>query len=159
MSIVGYLCLVFAAGCVFGAIASLWLSQADACNATWVRPNAGRGRIYQEVPRLHVRYTAIAKFAIPLTVLIVVSYQFRPESSRQGRQSVAKYHVAVVAALGFIFGIRRRRCRDMYPCGWRHNQLSGSFCRPACALWAGIILLSGGTFSAVLNLTLCCITG
>ena len=56
---------------------------------------------------MHVQYTAIAKFAIPLAGLIVLSYQFRPlgaEGEVAGVALLGNTVLGMIAALGFAFG-------------------------------------------------------
>jgi len=152
------LSLVFGA-CCFGTLASLWLSRAvlDCDDGT---PEM---RLVSDPIRegaegfLHVQYTAIAKFAVPLAVLIVVSYQFRPVSDeRKGVALLGNTLLGIVAALGFGFGAI---CSALsgYVSMWvaaQSNIRVASASRRSYGE-ALVVCFRGGAFSAVLNLTLC----
>jgi H(+)-translocating pyrophosphatase len=155
------LSLVFSS-CCFGMIASLWLSRAVLqCDEGTAEMRAVSDPIREGAEGfLHVQYTAIAKFAIPLAMLIVVSYQFRPESSDpKGVALLGNTMLGVVAALGFIFGATASALSG-YTSMWVASQSNIRVASAARRTYgeALIICFRGGAFSAVLNLTLC-ITG
>lgn len=100
------LSIVFGA-CSFGAIASLWLSRSVLqCDDGTAEMRAVSDPIREGAEGfLHVQYTAIAKFALPLAGLIVLSYQFRPVSGEpKGVAVLGNGVLGIVAALGFVFG-------------------------------------------------------
>lgn len=152
------LLLVFAA-CAFGMICSLWLSRSVLqCDDGTPEMRQVSDPIREGAEGfLHVQYTAIAKFAAPLAVLIVVSYQFRPKSdSPTGVGLLGNGVLGIVAALGFIFGACCSAAAG-YVSMWVAAQ---SNIRVASAGRRGynealILCFRGGAFSAVLNLTLC----
>jgi hypothetical protein len=148
--------------CIFGAIASLWLSQAVLqCDMGTAEMRAVSDPIREGAEGfLSVQYTAIAKFAIPLAMLIVVSYQFRPAAAEpKGVALLGNTMLGVVAALGFIFGATASALSG-YTSMWVASQSNIRVASAARRTYgeALIICFRGGAFSAVLNLTLC-ITG
>jgi inorganic pyrophosphatase len=101
---------------------------------------------------------AIARFALPLAFLIVISYQFRPMNNEhpEGVARLGNFKLGAVAALGFCFGAI---CSGLagYVSMWVAAQ---SNIRVASAGRRGygealVVCFRGGAFSAVLNLTLC----
>lgn len=111
---------------------------------------------------LILMYTqAIAKFAVPLAGLIVLSYQFRPmgDDSTKGVAYLGNSMLGVVAALGFVFGAVCSAISG-YVSMWVAAQSNIRVASAACRSYgeALVICFRGGAFSAVLNLTLC-ITG
>jgi Inorganic H+ pyrophosphatase len=104
------LTLVYAS-CIFGCVATLWLSRSVLqCDDGTAEMRAVSDPIREGAEGfLHVQYTAIAKFAIPLAGLIVLSYQFRPhgaegEDGPKGVAILGNTILGVVAASGFAFG-------------------------------------------------------
>jgi len=155
------LAIVFGA-CAFGAIASLWLSWAVLqCDDGTAEMRAVSDPIREGAEGfLHVQYTAIAKFALPLAGLIVLSYQFRPVNDEpKGVAVLGNTTLGVVAALGFIFGAV---CSALsgYVSMWVAAQSNIRVASASRRTYgeALVICFRGGAFSAVLNLTLC-ITG
>ena len=158
------LTLVFSS-CAFGTIASLWLSR------TVLQCDDGTAEM-REVSNpiregaegfLKVQYTAIAKFAIPLAILIVVSNQFRPNNSlkepAEGVALLGNAVLGVVAALGFCFGAVCSAISG-YVSMWVATLSNIRVASAARRTYGEALVLCfrGGAFSAVLNLTLC-ITG
>ena len=100
---------------------------------------------------------AIARYAIPLAILIVLSYQFRPQSNEpSGVAVLGNSLLGMVAAIGFIVGAV---CSALagYVSMWvaaRSNIRVASAARRTYGE-ALIVCFRGGAFSAVLNLTLC----
>ena len=98
------------ASCIFGCVATLWLGRAVLqCDDGSSEMRAVSDPIREGAEGfLHVQYTAIAKFAIPLAGLIVLSYQFRPHGAEgeepKGVAMLGNTVLGVVAALGFAFG-------------------------------------------------------
>ena len=102
-------------------------------------------------------HQAIAQYAVPLAMLIIMSYQFRPQSADPtGVAALGNTVLGVVAAVGFIVGAL---CSALagYVSMWvaaRSNIRVASAARRSYGE-ALIICFRGGAFSAVLNLTLC----
>ena len=103
-----------------------------------------------------MQYSAIAKFAVPLAFLLIVSYQFRPESHQKGIAQIGNTMLGIISAIGFLFGAV---CSALsgYTSMWVAAQ---SNIRVASAgrrsyTEALVICFRGGAFSALLNLTLC----
>ena len=153
------LTMVYAA-CCFGVIASLWLSHSVLqCDDGTPEMRAVSDPIREGAAGfLHVQYTAIAKFAVPLAMLIVASYQFRPEFG-QGAHGVAVLGntvLGIVAAVGFVSGAV---CSALsgYMSMWVSAQSNIRVASAARRSYgeALVVCFRGGAFSAVLNLTLC----
>jgi inorganic pyrophosphatase len=152
------LTLVYSA-CCFGAIASLWLSRSVLnCDEGTPEMRAVSDPIREGAEGfLHVQYTAIAKFAVPLAGLIVLSYQFRPSSDEAvGVTVLGNQILGLVAAGGFVAGAA---CSALsgYTAMWvaaRSNIRVASAARRTYGE-ALVVCFRGGAFSAVLNLTLC----
>jgi len=153
------LCVVYAA-CVFGAIASLWLSR----NVLSCDEGTAEMRAVSEPIRegaegfLRVQYTAIAKFAVPLSGLILFSYQFRPvsEVDSKGVALLGNTMLGIIAALGFVFGAIMSAASG-YTSMWvaAQSNIRVASCGRRSYGEALVICFRGGAFSAVLNLTLC----
>jgi hypothetical protein len=153
------LTLVYAA-CCFGMIASLWLSRSVLqCDEGTPEMRSVSDPIREgAVGFLHVQYTAISKFAVPLAMLIVASYQFRPGSG-EGAHGVAVLGntvLGIVAAVGFVAGAV---CSALsgYMSMWVSAQSNIRVASAARRSYgeALVVCFRGGAFSAVLNLTLC----
>ena len=156
------LTLVYAS-CLFGCFATLWLSKSVLnCDDGTAEMRAVSDPIREGAEGfLHVQYTAIAKFAIPLAGLIVVSYQFRPHNNNtdgelKGVAILGNTLLGVVAALGFAFGAV---CSALsgYISMWVAAQSNIRVASAGRRSYgeALVICFRGGAFSAVLNLTLC----
>jgi Na+/H+-translocating membrane pyrophosphatase len=153
------LSMVYAA-CCFGVIASLWLSHSVLqCDDGTPEMREVSDPIREGAAGfLHVQYTAIAKFAVPLAMLIVASYQFRPEFG-QGAHGVAilgNTVLGIVAAVGFVSGAV---CSALsgYMSMWVSAQSNIRVASAARRSYgeALVVCFRGGAFSAVLNLTSC----
>ena len=100
---------------------------------------------------------AIARYAVPLAVLIIVSYQFRPASHElKGVAVLGNSLLGIVAAVGFLVGAVCSAIAG-YVSMWvaaRSNIRVASAARRSYGE-ALVICFRGGAFSAVLNLTLC----
>jgi Inorganic H+ pyrophosphatase len=152
------LTLVYAS-CGFGTIASLWLAQRVlSCDNGTAEMRAVSDPIREGAEGfLHVQYSAIARFALPLAGLIVLSYQFRPWSSEAvGVAVLGNRMLGAVAAAGFVAGAL---CSALsgYTAMWvaaQSNIRVASASRRSYGE-ALVVCFRGGAFSAVLNLTLC----
>lgn len=144
---------------VFGALVSMWLSKnVLSCDDGTPEMRAVSDPIREGAEGfLHVQYTAIATYAVPLALLIVVSYQFRPHSNEPTGVAVLGNSVlGLVAAVGFVVGAL---CSALsgYVSMWvaaRSNIRVASAARRSYGE-ALVVCFRGGAFSAVLNLTLC----
>jgi len=152
------LMLVYAAVC-FGGIASLWLARSVLqCDDGTAEMRQVSDPIREGAEGfLHVQYTAIAKIAIPLAFLIMVSYQFRPIGDEPtGIAVLGNGILGLIAALGFCFGAV---CSALagYVSMWVAAQSNIRVASAGRRSYneALIICFRGGAFSAVLNLTLC----
>ena len=152
------LTLVYAA-CAFGAIASLWLSQSVLNCDDGTPEMRGVSDPIREGAEgfLHVQYNAIARFAVPLAGLIVLSYQFRPSSDEAfGVAVLGNQILGFVAAVGFVAGASASAVSG-YTAMWvaaRANIRTASAARRTYGE-SLVVCFRGGAFSAVLNLTLC----
>jgi hypothetical protein len=152
------LTLVYAS-CGFGSIASLWLAQRVlSCDNGTPEMRAVSDPIREGAEGfLHVQYSAIARFALPLAALIVFSYQFRPWSPEAiGVAVLGNRMLGAVAAAGFVAGAL---CSALsgYTAMWvaaQSNIRVASASRRSYGE-ALVVCFRGGAFSAVLNLTLC----
>jgi inorganic pyrophosphatase len=152
------LLLVFSS-CSFGLIASLWLSRAVLqCDDGTPEMRAVSDPIREGAEGfLHVQYTAIAQFAVPLAGLIVLSYQFRPASEDpKGVALLGNTMLGIVAAMGFIFGATASAISG-YVSMWVAAQSNIRVASAGRRSYgeALVICFRGGAFSAVLNLTMC----
>ena len=154
------LCLVYAS-CAFGVVVSLYLSRL----VLSMDDGTAEMRAVSDPIKdgaagfLNVQYSAIAKFALPIMVLIVFSYQFRPsdmEGGGGGASKLGNVVLGLVAALGFAFGAICSAISG-YLAMWvaaRSNIRVASAARRSYGE-ALVACFNGGAFSAVLNLTLC----
>lgn len=154
--------LLVTSACMFGAMASLWLSRAVlSCDDGTPEMRAVSDPIREGAEGfLKVQYTAIAKIAVPLAVLIVFSYQFRPHlEGRDGVAVLSNTALGFVAAMGFIFGAVCSAVSG-YVSMWVAAQSNIRVASAGRRTYgeALVVCFQGGAFSAVLNLTLC-ITG
>ena len=146
--------------CAFGLLASLWLSRAVlAADDGTPEMRAVSDPIREGAEGfLTVQYTAIARFAVPLAVLIVGSYQFRPAhgENAQGVAVLGNTVLGLVAAMGFGFGAV---CSALsgYVSMWVAAQSNIRVASAGRRTYGEALVLCfrGGAFSAVLNLTLC----
>jgi H(+)-translocating pyrophosphatase len=103
---------------------------------------------------------AITKFAVPLAILIVISYQFRPVGLEpHGVAVLGNTVLGLIAALGFVCGAICSAVAG-YTSMWVAAQSNIRVASAARRSYseALVVCFQGGAFSAVLNLTLC-ITG
>lgn len=156
------LILVYAA-CIFGCFATLWLSNSVlSCDDGTPEMREVSDPIREGAEGfLHVQYNAIAKFAIPLAGLIVISYQFRPTNNNadgepHGVAQLGNFALGLVAAMGFAFGAICSAVSG-YISMWVAAQSNIRVASAARRSYGEtlIICFRGGAFSAVLNLTLC----
>lgn len=149
--------LVYAA-IVFGILGSLYLSKSVLeCDDGTEEMRQVSDPIREGAEGfLSVQYSAIAKIALPLSILLILSYQFRPEMHLQGISQIGNTTLGFVSAAGFLVGAV---CSAMagYVSMWVAAQ---SNIRVASAgrrsyTEALVICFRGGAFSALLNLTLC----
>jgi len=150
--------LLVYSSCVFGGIASLWLANV----VLKVDDGTAEMRAVSDPIRegaegfLRVQYSAIAKYASPLAILIFISYQFRPVGETTGAASLGNLVLGAVAAISFVFGAVCSAFAG-YVSMWvaaRSNIRVASAARRSYSE-ALIVCFRGGAFSAVLNLTLC----
>jgi Inorganic H+ pyrophosphatase len=147
--------------CGFGTIVALWLCQ-DVLKKDDGTPEMKQvSEPIREGAQgfLQVQYTAIARIAIPLSIMIFISYQFRPNVSTHSDTGVAvlgNVVLGLVAAMAFGIGAV---CSAV--AGYLSMAIASmSNIRVAAAgrtsyAEALIVCFRGGAFSAVLNLTLC----
>ncbi len=117
---------------------------------------------------LNVQYSAIATFALPLSVLLIISYQFRPNTDGHvhaggndvhggvGIHAVSNMTLGIVSALGFLFGAVCSAISG-YTSMWVAAQTNIRVASAGRRSYteALVICFRGGAFSALLNLTLC----
>ncbi|KAL7564408.1 hypothetical protein ACA910_002726 [Epithemia clementina (nom. ined.)] len=151
--------LLVISACCFGAVASLWLSRSVLqCDDGTAEMRAVSDPIREGAEGfLRVQYTAIASFAVPLAILIIVSYQFRPKSDDPtGVAILGNTVLGIVAALGFAFGAICSAVSgfvSMWVAAQSNIRVASAGRRSYGE--ALIVCFRGGAFSAVLNLTLC----
>ena len=145
----------------FGAIGSVWLSRVVlAADDGTTEMRAVSDPIREGATGfLNVQYTAIARFAVPLSILILVSYQFRPVNhlhATSGLSMLGNPTLGVIAALGFGFGAVCSAISgyiSMWVAAQSNIRVASSARRSYSE--AFVLCFRGGAFSAVLNLTLC----
>eukprot|EP00559_Dactyliosolen_fragilissimus_P002560 CAMPEP_0184867084 /NCGR_PEP_ID=MMETSP0580-20130426/25035_1 /TAXON_ID=1118495 /ORGANISM="Dactyliosolen fragilissimus" /LENGTH=870 /DNA_ID=CAMNT_0027367131 /DNA_START=339 /DNA_END=2951 /DNA_ORIENTATION=+ len=153
------LSIIFSA-VIFGILMSLWLSRAVLqCDDGTAEMRAVSDPIREGAEGfLHVQYSAIAKFAGPLAILIVISYQFRPSDMQHhmGVTQLGNFVLGIVSALGFIFGAVCSAISG-YISMWVAAQSNIRVASAGRRSYneALIVCFRGGAFSAVLNLSLC----
>lgn len=160
LPLTGRLLFLVAGAVVYGAIASLWLSSSVLkCDDGTKEMRAVSDPIREGAEGfLNVQYSAIAKFAGPLAVLIFISYQFRPTSNmhNEGVAKLGNVTLGIVSALGFVFGAICSAASG-YVSMWVAAQSNIRVCSAARRSYNEclVVCFRGGAFSAVLNLTLC----
>lgn len=108
---------------------------------------------------LHVQYTAIAQFAVPLAALIFISYQFRPTSHNgriEGIAVLGNVVLGITASLGFAIGAicsAGAGYLSMWVAAQSNIRVASASRRSFDE--ALVVCFRGGAFSAVLNLTFC----
>ena len=142
----------------FGIIGSLYLSKSVLENDDGTEAMRQVSDPIREGAEgfLSVQYSAIAKFALPVSVLLVISYQFRPISHQDGIMQVGNLVLGIVSAVGFIFGAVCSAISG-YTSMWVAAQSNIRVASAARRSYteALVICFRGGAFSALLNLTLC----
>jgi len=105
---------------------------------------------------LKVQYTAIAKFAGPLAILLIVSYQFRPITHTNAISSLGNTMLGILTAMSFLFGAVCSAISG-YISMWVAAQSNIRVASAARRSYAEalVVCFRGGAFSALLNLTLC----
>eukprot|EP00592_Proboscia_alata_P006128 CAMPEP_0194356134 /NCGR_PEP_ID=MMETSP0174-20130528/3894_1 /TAXON_ID=216777 /ORGANISM="Proboscia alata, Strain PI-D3" /LENGTH=849 /DNA_ID=CAMNT_0039125649 /DNA_START=129 /DNA_END=2678 /DNA_ORIENTATION=+ len=146
--------------CAFGVIASLWLSR----NVLQSDDGTAEMRAVSDPIRegaegfLSVQYSAIAKFAGPLAILIMLSYQFRPNDAehQNGVAILGNGLLGIISAVGFVFGAVCSAASG-YLAMWvaAQSNIRVTSASRRSYTEALVLCFRGGAFSAVLNLTLC----
>jgi len=154
---------VFAA-VAFGVVSSLYLSQSVlSCDDGTEEMRAVSDPIREGAEGfLSVQYNAIAKFAVPLAILLVVSYQFRPpldpnsHSTTSSISQLGNTVLGMLTAFGFLTGAICSAVAG-YTSMWVAAQSNIRVASAARRSYAEalVVCFRGGAFSAVLNLTLC----
>lgn len=105
---------------------------------------------------LSVQYTAIAKFALPISILLIVSYQFRPTIHGSSISSLSNTMLGIITATSFLFGAVCSAASG-YISMWVAAQSNIRVASAGRRSYgeALVVCFRGGAFSAVLNLTLC----
>jgi len=105
---------------------------------------------------LSVQYTAIAKFAAPLSILLVISYQFRPITHTNSLSSLGNTQLGMLTAISFLFGAVCSAASG-YISMWVAAQSNIRVASAGRRSYgeALVVCFRGGAFSALLNLTLC----
>ena len=145
--------------CCFGVLCSLWLSQAVlSCDDGTPEMRAVSDPIREGASGfLRVQYSAIARLAVPLAILIALSYRFRPESEEPAGVAVlGNTMLGVIAACGFVAGAVCSAVAG-YVSMWVAAQSNIRVASAGRRTYgeALVICFRGGAFSAVINLTLC----
>ena len=152
--------VLVSSSCIFGAIASLWLSHSVlSCDDGTPEMRLVSDPIREGAEGfLRVQYTAIAKFAVPLAGLIIFSYQFRPTSEDEavGVAVLGNQVLGFVAAFGFVAGAVCSAVSG-YTAMWVAAQSNIRVASAGRRSYgeALVVCFRGGAFSAVLNMTLC----
>ncbi|EWM23680.1 pyrophosphate-energized membrane proton pump 2 [Nannochloropsis gaditana] len=107
---------------------------------------------------LRVQYSAIAKIAVVLSILITLSYMMRPEGGG-GNHGVGKLGNTMLGLLGSISFILGALCSAAagYLSMWvaAHTNVRVTSAARRSYMQALIVCFNGGAFSAVLDITLC----
>jgi Inorganic H+ pyrophosphatase len=162
---VGILAIVYSA-ILFGFLVTIELSRSVLkCDDGTPEMRAVSDPIRQGAEGfLKVQYTAIAKFAVPLSGLIWLSYQFRPDphthsdggGGPKGVAILGNTVLGLVASLGFVCGAVCSAVSG-YVSMWVAAQSNIRVASAGRRSYgeALVVCFRGGAFSAVLNLTLC----
>lgn len=105
---------------------------------------------------LRVQYNAIAKFAGPVSILLIISYQFRPTTHDTSLGSLGNTMLGIITAMSFLFGAVCSAASG-YVSMWVAAQSNIRVASAARRSYAEalVVCFRGGAFSALLNLTLC----
>lgn len=158
--LLGRLFLILYSTVTFGILHSLWLnSYVLHCDDGTTEMKAISEPIREGAASfLRVQYSAISKFALPLALLIIISYQFRPLNvqSYEGVARLGNFILGVVSAIGFIFGAVCSAISG-YMSMWVAAQSNIRVTSAGRRSYKEslTICFCGGAFSALLNLTLC----
>jgi len=146
----------------FGVVSSLYLSRSVlSCDDGTEEMRAVSDPIREGAEGfLRVQYTAIAKFAGPMALLLIASYQFRPtiinDNSTSNISNIGNTMLGLLTAFGFLIGAV---CSALsgYISMWVAAQSNIRVTSAARRSYAEclVVCFRGGAFSAVLNLTLC----
>jgi len=146
----------------FGVVSSLYLSRSVlSCDDGTEEMRAVSDPIREGAEGfLRVQYTAIAKFAGPMAILLVLSYQFRPKHddtlSTSSITQLGNTTLGLITAFGFLVG---SVCSAIagYTSMWVAAQSNIRVTSAARRSYGEclVVCFRGGAFSAVLNLTLC----
>merc|ERR1719491_2471791 len=161
-SIVFYIMMWVYAAVAFGIVSSLYLSRSVlSCDDGTEEMRAVSDPIREGAEGfLRVQYTAIAKFAGPMALLLIASYQFRPtiinDNSTSNISNIGNTMLGLLTAFGFLIGAV---CSALsgYISMWVAAQSNIRVTSAARRSYAEclVVCFRGGAFSAVLNLTLC----
>lgn len=154
-SVASFVLWTVTAACVWGAVVACLLHSTTNANAETPSPEL---RAVADPIRegasgfLRVQYTTIAQLAVPLAMLIVFSYGFRPDAGF----GVSNMTLGLTAAASFGVGAT---CSALagYWSMWvaAHCNLQVALASRTSYASALVTCFRGGAFSAVLNLTLC----
>lgn len=152
------LVLVFCA-VLLGVLCSLWLSRSVLEKDDGTAEMRAVSDPIREGAEgfLGVQYSSISKIAVPLAILLIISYQFRPTSTHSsGIANVSNSLLGFLSALGFLFGAVCSAISG-YVSMWVAAQSNIRVASAARRSYTEglVICFRGGAFSAVLNLTLC----
>jgi len=105
---------------------------------------------------LRVQYTAIAKFAIFLAALILVSYVLRPENANSGIERLGNPLLGLLASISFLLGAACSALTGFLSM-WvaSHSNIRVASAARRSYSEAFVVCFRGGAFSAVLDITLC----
>merc|ERR1719491_1790178 len=161
-SIVFYIMMWVYAAVAFGIVSSLYLSRSVlSCDDGTEEMRAVSDPIREGAEGfLRVQYTAIAKFAGPMALLLIASYQFRPtiinDNSTSNISNIGNTMLGLLTAFGFLIGAV---CSALsgYISMWVAAQSNIRVTSAARRSYSEclVVCFRGGAFSAVLNLTLC----
>jgi Inorganic H+ pyrophosphatase len=152
--------LLVTSSCVFGLLASWWLSK----SVLSVDEGTMEMRAVSDPIRegatgfLRVQYSAIAKISIPLALLILGSYQLRPTgvAHSTGVAVLGNSVLGIVAAISFLAGASASALAGyMSMCIAAQTNIRVASASRRSYSEALVVCFRGGAFSAVLNLTLC----
>merc|ERR1719491_803385 len=162
-SIVFYIMMWVYAAVAFGIVSSLYLSRSVlSCDDGTEEMRAVSDPIREGAEGfLRVQYSAIAKFAGPMALLLIASYQFRPvhpsnSDHPSNISNIGNSMLGILTAFGFLIGCV---CSALsgYISMWVAAQSNIRVTSAARRSYGEclVVCFRGGAFSAVLNLTLC----
>ena len=154
-SVAVFVLWVVTAACLWGAVVASWLHGHQSTGgqaAPELRAVADPIR-QGAAGFLRVQYSTIAQLAVPLAVLIVISYLFRPDSGF----GISNMTMGCTAAASFALGAACSAAAGYWSM-WvaAHCNLQVAVAAATQSYAASLVTcFRGGAFSAVLNLTLC----